>query len=304
MIRKTVALLIVLLIVLSNVVLAQSPAVMTLLTKTKLTEEILYGEEQSGALFDRINKLETDMYGQRSQQPLATKIDRLYSYMINTSEGAPSFMLKLNAVEWTLTRVVTDGAAKARLEKLEQVIVGNTETSAFEQRLNKLIKLAYSDTIAAGRTALAQDTLIKIKMLTALTSKSSRVGDKVRFEAAQDVYVGPMLVIAKGAVGTGKVLSVEQARNFGRDGKLDISFDTITAVDGSVINTYMGEKAKKETLSLAKAAGATIAGLVILGPVGVVGGAFVHGKDANIPAGTEMYLQAKNNTNMYGITTK
>lgn len=304
MIRKTVALLIVLLIILSNVVLAQSPAVMTLLTKTKLTEEILYGEEQSGALFDRINKLEMDMYGQRSQQPLATKIDRLYSYMINTSEGAPSFMLKLNAVEWTLTRVVTEGAAKARLEKLEQVIVGNTETSAFDQRLNKLIKLAYSDTIAAGRTAMAQDTLIRIKMLTTLTSKNSRVGDKVRFEAAQDIYVGPMLVIAKGAVGTGKVLSVEHARNFGRDGKLDISFDTITAIDGSVINTYMGEKAKKETLSLAKAAGATIAGLVILGPVGVVGGAFVHGKEANIPAGTEMYVQVKNNTNMYGITTK
>ena len=55
------------------------------------------------------------------------------------------------------------------------------------------------------------------------------------------------------------------------------------------------------TKSLVTAAGASLAGMVILGPVGIVGGAFVHGKEVNIPADVEMYIQIKEDTNAYGI---
>ena len=61
------------------------------------------------------------------------------------------------------------------------------------------------------------------------------------------------------------------------------------------------EKAKLENKSLATAAGASVAGMIILGPIGVVGGAFVHGKDVNIPAGAETYIQIKEQVELYGI---
>ena len=67
-----------------------------------------------------------------------------------------------------------------------------------------------------------------------------------------------------------------------------------------MIHTVLGDKAKAENKSLATAAGASVAGMLILGPLGVVGGAFVHGKDVNIPVGSEVYIQVKEQTNLYG----
>ena len=54
---------------------------------------------------------------------------------------------------------------------------------------------------------------------------------------------------------------------------------------------------------LAMAAGASLAGIAVLGPLGVVAGAFVHGKNIDLPAGTELYIQTKADTTVYGVQT-
>ena len=38
------------------------------------------------------------------------------------------------------------------------------------------------------------------------------------------------------------------------------------------------------------AAGASLVGLALLGPIGLVGGVFVYGDDVNIPKGSILYL--------------
>ena len=43
--------------------------------------------------------------------------------------------------------------------------------------------------------------------------------------------------------------------------------------------------------------------MVILGPVGIVTGAFVQGHNIDLPAGTEMYIQTKADIELYGIQT-
>ncbi|MPM42747.1 hypothetical protein SDC9_89418 [bioreactor metagenome] len=126
----------------------------------------------------------------------------------------------------------------------------------------------------------------------------------VVFQAVEDVYSSGQLVIAKGAQGLGKVVKVEQAKNFGRDAKLEIAFNTIETMDGNSIATILGDKAKEETKSLAKAAGATVVGLAILGPVGVVGGAFIRGEDISIPVGSQMYIQTNAEAEIYGLQVK
>ena len=72
---------------------------------------------------------------------------------------------------------------------------------------------------------------------------------------------------------------------------------------GTYVDTHVGEAAKKEMKSLAMAAGASLAGIAVLGPVGIVVGAFVHGKDVRLPAGTELYIQTKADTTLYGVVT-
>ncbi|WP_346353565.1 hypothetical protein [Azotosporobacter soli] len=284
---------------------AQATQELTLLEKVGVTEKFFYGQDQTGSLVDRVTRLETDVYGVNSKNALTVKVERLYNYVKDSSIDAPSFLLKLNAVEWALAHTVTSGPAKNRLEQVEQSITGQIGTGSFEGRLDKLLKLAYTDgQIGATNATITKDTLVKIKLTSALDSKTAKAGDTVAFQAADDVLVNGILVIGKGAEGSGKVLKAEGAQNFGRDAQLQLSFDSLKTMDGKEIATVLGEKAKEQNKSMATAAGASIAGMAILGPVGIVGGIFVHGKEIKLPAGTEFFVQTKTDSEAYGIQVK
>lgn len=288
----------------TGLVSAQNGSEITALDKTTAVEKILYGMEQTGSLVERVAKIEKDMYGVETKDALIAKVDRVYGYIKESSPAAPSFAIKLNAVEWALTHDIAMLPVKTRLENLEKVVFGSPSPGSFDGRLTKLMKLAFPEgQLEVASVTIAKDSLIKIKIMTKLDTKNSRPGDAVDFQVLEDVYADGMLVIGKGAPGTGKVTKVEPAKNFGRDAQLEIAFNSIGAMDGTRLETFLGEKAKEETKSLAKAAGATVAGLVILGPLGIVGGAFVHGQDITIPAGTMLYIQTKADTEVYGIKT-
>ena len=299
------ALTILLLVMCAGLALAQQGQEMTAFDKTAAMENYFYGSQQSGALVDRVAKVEKDVYGLESKDALLSKVDRVYGYMTDSSSETPSFAMKLNATEWALTHAVTADAVKVRLENLEQILIGNTTNGDFDGRLIKLTKLAFADgQMKTQATPVPNDILVKIKTVSPLDTKTSRTGDEVLFQAAEDVTVGGALIIAKGAVGKGKVTKVKGSKNFGRDAKLEVVFDTITAIDGSTIATVLGDKAKEKTRSMAKAAGATVAGLVVLGPIGVVGGAFIHGEEVKMPAGTELYIQTQAEKEVYGLQVK
>ena len=94
---------------------------------------------------------------------------------------------------------------------------------------------------------------------------------------------------------------VRQSRNFGRNAQVEIDFNNTKALDGTYVTTYIGEEAKKEMQHLAMAAGASLAGMAVLGPIGIVA-AFVRAK-RRPPAGTEFYIQTKGETTLYGVQT-
>ena len=304
MLRKWLATTLAALIFATSPVMAQT-ADLTIVDKTVVVEKTLFGIEQTGSLIERLTKLEKEVYGAETKDSLLAKAEKLHAYSKESSTEAPSLIVRLNSIEWALTHNQTTEPAKGKLERLEQLLLGTPATGSIDSRVAKLAKLSYAETPPeATKVTFFQDTLIKIKLLSSLDTKKNAVGEVFSYQSAEDVYVDGTLVIAKGANGTGKILKVQQARNFGRDAKLDLSFDTIQAFDGTIIDTHLGEKAKEETKSLAKAAGATVAGLVILGPIGVVGGAFVHGKNVVIPAGAELYIQTKQEAPVFGIKVK
>ncbi|CUH94512.1 hypothetical protein P22_0578 [Propionispora sp. 2/2-37] len=306
MLRKILSAMLVVVFMLSTVVVsAEIPRELNSLDRTIAVEKMIYGAEQTGALLDRVKKLETDIYGMETEDALLVKIDKLYDYVYGASVAEPSLLLKLNAAEWSVSHAVTSGPALQRLDNLERSIYGTNEQGGINERLAKLLNMTYtSGQLNTVTTTVNKDSLIKIEMVSELNSKSSRVGDEVVFQVAEDVYFGGVLIVAKGALGTGKVTKVERSRNFGRDAELEMSFDSITAIDGSLLPTYVGEKAKAETQSLAKAAGASVAGMVILGPIGVVGGAFIKGKDITIKPGALMYVQTREDAGVTGISAQ
>ena len=286
-------------------VAAQADSELTVIQKLAVVEKAIYGATQTGSLTDRITKVEVDVYGSETKEALMPRVDTLYTHVLETTEQAPSILTKLNAVEWTFTHRVSNTPIKARLENLETIMNGSPVTGSVNSRITKLLKLAYTGgQFEIAATTVPQDTLVKIKTLSTLNSKQSKVGDTVALGIAEDLIIDGVLVFPQGASGIGTITKVERSKSFGRDAKLEISFDSVQATDGSTVATLLGDKAKKETKSLVTAAGASVAGMIILGPVGILGGAFVNGKDADIPIGSQLYIQTKEAVEVYGIKVK
>jgi hypothetical protein len=65
-------------------------------------------------------------------------------------------------------------------------------------------------------------------------SKESN-GQPVNFEVAEDVVVGGVIVIRRGALGIGHFTDVEKTKMMGRHAQVEFDFDSVTAVDGQKI---------------------------------------------------------------------
>ena len=277
----------------------------TPLEKIAVAEQLVYGKEQTGSLVERTNKMEKDLFGAPGREALMAKVERIYLYVRETTTASPSLTYKMNALEWSLTQSVATGAVQPRLEMLEKTVSGTVGAGAIDARVSRLMTITFTGgKLQAGQATLVKDTLIKIKTVTPLDSKKNKTGESIEFAVAEDVYAAGMLVIAKGAVGRGKLNKVDQAQNFGRDAKMEVNFETVEALDMNSVATLLGEKAKKETESMAFAAGAGVAGMILLGPIGVVGAAFVHGKNITIPADTMLYIQTQNDVELVGMVAK
>ena len=277
----------------------------TPMEKTATVEKILYGTEQEASLVERVGKLEKDLFGLPGKEALMAKVERIYVYVRESSSAAPSLAFKIASLEWSLTQNVSKGPVKNRLESLERTVSGLVGTGAIDGRVSRLMTLTFSGAkLQASQVTLNKDTLIKIKTVTPLDSKKNMTGETVEFEAADDVYAAGMLVIAKGARGVGKIVKAEAAQNFGRDAKMEVSFDSVESLDMTTIPTVLGDKAKEETKSLAKAAGAGVVGVILLGPIGVVGAAFVKGNNITVPAGTQLYIQTQTDVEVVGMIAK
>ena len=279
----------------------------TLQSKLVLVEQSVYGQAQSGALLSRISRLENDFYGRTSSSntAISDRINTLYATMFDNSVR-PSTITQLNGIEWFLSRQVSTKSVTDRLASLETAIYGKISTGTLQNRMNNLALVAYgnSDTkTPLVSTTIPADTLVKIKLITPLNSDKNKVGDEVLYQAAEDVIYNGKLIIAAGAPGKGVVTKVKDAKNFGRNGEIDVDFQQIQAFDGTQVRTFLGDKAKMEIKNLAIAAGASVAGMALLGPIGIVGGFFVNGKDVDLPTGTESYVQTKEATNIYAIET-
>ncbi len=281
-------------------VYADSP---TALEKVNEIERILYGAEQQGALLDRVNSLEVDVYGSAEVDALLTRIDRVYRYVKGSSGSTePSFLTKINMIEWSFAEKLSEGPAKTRLEDVEKLLHGRTDEGALDDRIDVLMAMAFKEgAVEMQRVVLPKDFLIKVGIAQDLHSKTTKVGDDVLFRAEDNVYVGNVLAIPKGAVAHGKITKVSPARNFGRNGAIEIEYTGIKAVDSSNVPITLGKLAKEATESMALAAGASMAGMIILGPVGAIGGVFVKGKEYSIPAGAVLYVQTKEDCPLNGV---
>ena len=104
---------------------AESLASGTVSDKLGVSEQFLYGTEQSGSLVSRVDKMEKDLYGQTSSGSVMSRVDRVYNRLEGTPSGTQlSIAAQMNAIEWQFADRMSDEGVKTRIGNLETDLFG------------------------------------------------------------------------------------------------------------------------------------------------------------------------------------
>jgi len=263
-------------------------------------EQDTYGAEKVGAILDRISRLEKDFFGENMRGNMNARIDSMYMSLYE-NVGEPGILAKVNALEWNVNQEVSEGGVDERLSALEETILGKVQTGSFSARIRKLSQATFGDeNIPMIQIQLPADTLVKVALTESITSKTLQVGDTVHIKVVENVLVDGKVVFAKGLRGEGIVKSVRKAKGWtGRNGKVDVNFETLRTIDGRDISTYVGDAAKAEMEQKQMIEGASLVAMNLNDDWNKV---LVRGKNLELTAGTELYIQTKSPAAVYVLT--
>ncbi|HLJ87359.1 MAG TPA: PEGA domain-containing protein [Candidatus Angelobacter sp.] len=133
---------------------------------------------------------------------------------------------------------------------------------------------------------LEDGTPVKLRLSRNLSSASDKKGDTVDFEVLEDVVVNEITVIPRGGVAWATITEAEPKRRMGRGGKLDVNIDTVRLNDGEKV-PLRAVRENKGGGHVGAMTGAMVATGIIFFPAAPLF-LFMHGKDINIPKGTEI----------------
>lgn len=259
-----------------------------------------FGRVGEGPILDRLNRLDQAIFGENRSGTVHDRVVKQAERLRGGTVESPSIIARVNAAEWSLDKKVSIEPLGNRLDELENRLTGTVTHTSLEDRSSKVASQVL-EAKSAVSIMVPVETLVRIKFLEPLNSKNAQVGDTAKIQIEEDVFQDGYLVFAKGSIGQASVKTVKPAKRFARDGKMTISFDYIEALDGQRIHVIQGSRSERETATYAKAAGASIAGAIILGPIGLVGGAFLKGENVDIKEGSLLYIETDRENDILSI---
>lgn len=125
---------------------------------------------------------------------------------------------------------------------------------------------------------LKEGTDVPLVFAAAITSKTAVDDDTVNLTLAEDLKVGDVVVVKKGAPAVATVTNAKKAGMMGRGGELSIRLEYLKS-DNQRLH-LRGNKGKEGEGRV----GATVALTVLFGPIGLI----KHGKNVEIAEGTPL----------------
>ena len=265
-------------------------------------EQLLYGKVQSGAVLARIEQIENEIFGEVQSGPVMTRIDRIDEFLEGNLMSS-GLKLQLNLVEWGFSAALNaHEPLLKRLEKIESEFFGAPQEGSLDNRVKQMMVFIWGITELDFKPVnIEEQTLVEIQLLQTVDSGKNKEGDEVKYRVSSDVIVDDRIVIPKGAIGIGKITQVVSAGSLGRNGRIVIDFGAVPALDGSNIRLQMSERATEENRRLELAAGASMAGVLLLGPLGLAGGYFVKGEDVQIKSETRFFVETERTRETLGF---
>lgn len=267
-------------------------------------ESVLYGQPLTGGLLLRLSKVERDLFGMELPGSLTERQQALQVFVEDGSASQPSLLFKISVAEWvTLQRANPSWPLSNRVAHLETTLEGETQEGALSARLERLITKLLPSGIGAEPIQIPAATVFKARFTDTVTVRTIAVGDIVRLELEEDCIINGTLAVAKGNRLFAEVSKVTLPRSFGRSSEIQFDFQSIETIGGRRIPVLIGPEAKKAMevdSGVIGAAGASLAGVIAFGPLGLAGGFLVRGNDKQIPAGTLIYVETEEFANVEG----
>ena len=140
----------------------------------------------------------------------------------------------------------------------------------------------------AGEVPVSAGMSVLLKFLDPMDSATIKEGATVRFEVAANVLMERTVVIRQGTSAQGIVTDVSHPGIFGKNARVHVAYIEVTATDGRPVRLSpldVSADTVRQVKDVGVAGASSIAGVILLGPLGLAAGAFIRGGDVSIPAG-------------------
>jgi hypothetical protein len=148
--------------------------------------------------------------------------------------------------------------------------------------------LAMVPALAASLVPVPAGTKVLLRFETPVDSGTITEGAPVKFTIATDVLIDRTIVFKQAASAQGIVTDVSKPGIFGKNARVHIAYIQVNAVDGKPVRLAPLDVTPDTVRQVGDvgAAGATsLTGAILLGPLGLAAGAFIHGGNVSLPAG-------------------
>lgn len=305
--KKSFSLLLVIVFICTSVLAQFSWA--TEASQATLSEDLsrieiaIYGIIQDKPLVKRVEYLEKELVGRTLPGTITNRVIQLKEFIISGTPEEPSVIFKINASQWILEDKITSEPLITKIENLERVLFGKTSYDVLAMRSEDIFSLCFKEgKPLVEEVVIPAGTLVPIRFLSTLSSKSNKAGETFRFQLSENIFLDNKLIIPVYSEGIGEITKAKKATLLSRPGKLEIEFKSLSALDGTSLSLILGEEAEEENKRLYVAIGAGILGFIILSnPIGLVFGALIPGKNVKIEEGSEMFLQVKDDTTVIAL---
>jgi len=268
-------------------------------------EEILYGSVSEKPILTRVDDVEQTVYNAKQSGSIVERTEKLIDDFLITTEKSPSLVFLYNTIEWSIKGELAGGNLVQRLDNLEEMVTGEVNEGPIKSRIEELYNLTIKgQEMPIQKVETRNNQLIRVELLDKINSNTARRGEKVSYRVLEDIKVKNTLIIPRGTRGQLEITKIEEAGKMGKDGDIKIGFPQLETIDGTDLAVAIREEAQEENESQKFAIGASVLGTAILGLPGVVAGYFVEGKEEEIPAGSEMYIQVTEAKELSGIVIK
>ena len=258
-------------------------------------ESIVYGSKREGGLLNRLNDVERTIFGRELPGSLTERQTALIDFLERGTDTQPSVLFKLSVAEWGVEQEIhPTWPLIRRIDVMEGILEGTVQGGPLVSRLERLLMKLLPEGIYATQFELPKETIVKGVLLNTLTVRNVKVDDVIILALSEQIMAGDMLVAPKGSRVLAHITKVKPPRSFGRPSEIEMQIDSVEVLGPSMVSVNIGDAAKKAMeadSAMIGAAGASLAGAVLLGPVGLAGGFLIRGSDRQLKEGTLFYAQ-------------